>query len=79
MSPSEASKVCVFRIPRGCGRVFRGCDRWDDRIRVFSNGINIVQENEGISLIDDKGKSIVNVLSNGQISVFMSLLAAVVG
>lgn len=36
-----------------------------------SNGINIVQENEGISLIDDKGKSIVNVLSNGQISVFM--------
>ena len=36
-----------------------------------SNGINIIQENEGISLIDDKGKSIVNVLSNGQISVFM--------
>lgn len=36
-----------------------------------SDGINIVQENEGISLIDDKGKSIVNVLSNGQISVFM--------
>lgn len=46
---------------------------------MFSNGINIVQENEGISLIDDKGKSIVNVLSNGQISVFMSLLAAFVG
>ena len=37
-----------------------------------SSGINIIQENEGISLIDDKGKSIVNVLSNGQISVFMS-------
>lgn len=36
-----------------------------------SDGINIVQENEGISLIDDKGKNIVNVLSNGQISVFM--------
>ncbi len=36
-----------------------------------SEGINIVQENEGISLIDDKGKNIVNVLSNGQISVFM--------
>ena len=34
-------------------------------------GINIVQENAGISLVDDKGKSIVNVLSNGQISVFM--------
>lgn len=36
-----------------------------------SDGINIVQENEGISLVDDKGKNIVNVLSNGQISVFM--------
>lgn len=36
-----------------------------------SDGINIVQENEGISLIDDKGKNLVNVLSNGQISVFM--------
>ena len=36
-----------------------------------SNGINIVQEKEGISLVDDKGKNIVNILSNGQISVFM--------
>lgn len=36
-----------------------------------SDGINIIQENEGISLVDDKGKNIVNVLSNGQISVFM--------
>ena len=36
-----------------------------------SEGINIVQENEGISLVDDKGKNIVNVLSNGQISVFI--------
>lgn len=36
-----------------------------------SDGINIVQENDGISLVDDKNKSIVNVLSNGQISVFM--------
>ncbi len=36
-----------------------------------SDGINIVQENDGISLVDDKGKNIVNVLSNGQISVFM--------
>lgn len=35
------------------------------------DGINIVQKNEGISLVDDKGKNIVNVLSNGQISVFM--------
>lgn len=36
-----------------------------------SDGINIIQEHEGISLVDDKGKNIVNVLSNGQISVFM--------
>lgn len=36
-----------------------------------SDGINIVQEKDGISLVDDKGKNIVNVLSNGQISVFM--------
>lgn len=36
-----------------------------------SDGINIIQENDGISLVDDKGKNIVNVLSNGQISVFM--------
>lgn len=35
------------------------------------DGINIVQKNEGISLVDAKGKNIVNVLSNGQISVFM--------
>lgn len=40
--------------------------------RFNSNeGINIVQESEGISLIDDKRKNIVNILSNGQISVFM--------
>lgn len=36
-----------------------------------SDRIHIVQKNEGISLVDDKGKNIVNVLSNGQISVFM--------
>lgn len=35
------------------------------------NGIKLIQENEGISLVDDKGKNIVNVLSNGQISVFL--------
>lgn len=41
-------------------------------IRIDDNdGINIVHENEGISLVDDKGKNIVNVLSNGQICVFM--------
>lgn len=36
-----------------------------------NDGIKIVQEHDGISLVDDKGKNIVNVLSNGQISVFM--------
>lgn len=36
-----------------------------------TNGINIVHENDGISLVDDKGKNIVNILSNGQISVFL--------
>ena len=35
------------------------------------DGINIVQKNDGISLVDDNEKNIVNVLSNGQISVFM--------
>ena len=41
-------------------------------IRFNSNdGMSIIQEKEGISLIDGKGKNIVNVLSNGQISVFM--------
>lgn len=41
-------------------------------IRIDDNeGINLVHENEGISLVDDKGKNIVNVLSNGQICVFM--------
>lgn len=41
-------------------------------IRIGDNdGINIVHESDGISLIDDKGKNIVNILSNGQISVFL--------
>ena len=41
-------------------------------IRIGDNeGINIVHENGGISLIDDKGKNIVNTLSNGQISIFL--------
>lgn len=37
----------------------------------FAEGIKVVQENDGITLTDDKDKNIVNVLSNGQISVFM--------
>ena len=36
-----------------------------------NNGINIVHENGGISIVDDNEKNIVNILSNGQISVFM--------
>lgn len=37
----------------------------------IEDGIKIELENDGISLVDNKGKNIVNVLSNGQISVFM--------
>ena len=36
-----------------------------------NTGINIVQEKGGISIVDGKEKNIVNVLSNGQVSVFM--------
>lgn len=36
-----------------------------------SDGIKIIHEKDGISLVDNKGKNIVNVLSNGQICVFM--------
>lgn len=35
------------------------------------DGIHILQEKDGISLVDNKGKNIVNVLSNGQISIFI--------
>lgn len=35
------------------------------------SGINIVQQNDGISLVDSRKKNIVNILSNGQISVFI--------
>jgi exonuclease SbcC len=35
------------------------------------NEIRIIQKNNGISLVDNTDKNIVNVLSNGQISVFM--------
>lgn len=44
-----------------------------NKLARFNSGdeINIVQENEGISLVDNKGKNIVNILSNGQISVFI--------
>ena len=37
----------------------------------LNGNISILLENEGISLIDEKHKSIANTLSNGQISVFM--------
>ncbi|MBR7090521.1 MAG: hypothetical protein IKI46_08550 [Lachnospiraceae bacterium] len=36
-----------------------------------SEGIRLVQVNEGISLVDDMNKNIVNLFSNGQISVLM--------
>ncbi len=37
----------------------------------YQDGIRIVQKEDGISIVDSKDKNIVNVLSNGQISVFM--------
>ena len=37
----------------------------------YRDGINISQQDEGISIVDNNNKNIVNVLSNGQISVFM--------
>lgn len=54
------------KVGPALGKFYNKLIRFNSR-----DGINIVQENEGISLIDDKGKNIVNVLSNGQISVFM--------
>lgn len=37
----------------------------------FNEGIKVEQKDEKVLLVDSKGKNIVNVLSNGQISVFM--------
>lgn len=48
------------------------CKFYNKLIRFNSvNEIRIVQKNEGISLVDENDKNIVNILSNGQISVFM--------
>lgn len=45
---------------------------YDKLARFNANGeFRIVPEKEGISLVDEKGKNVVNILSNGQISVFM--------
>ena len=45
---------------------------YDKLARFNSNGgFSIVPEKDGISLVDEKGKNVVNILSNGQISVFM--------
>lgn len=45
---------------------------YDKLARFNANGqFKIVPEKDGISLVDEKGKNVVNILSNGQISVFM--------
>ena len=45
---------------------------YDKLARFNDTGeFKIVPEKEGISLVDEKGKNVVNILSNGQISVFM--------
>lgn len=41
-------------------------------VRINDNsGFNIIRENDGLSLVDNKRKNIVNTLSNGQINVFL--------
>ena len=47
--------------------------KYYDKLSRFNVGdsFNLKHEKDGISLVDDKGKSIVNILSNGQITVFM--------
>ena len=62
----ELSKDEYEKVGPALGKFYSKLTRFNS-----SDVINIVQENEGISLVDDKGKNIVNVLSNGQISVFM--------
>lgn len=62
----ELSKDEYEKVGPALGKFYNKLIRFNS-----SDGIKIVQENEGISLIDDKGKNLVNVLSNGQISVFM--------
>lgn len=62
----ELSKDEYEKVGPALSKFYNKLTRFD-----FSDGINIVQENEGISLVDDKDKNIVNVLSNGQISVFI--------
>lgn len=45
---------------------------YDKLARFNATGeFKIVPVKEGISLVDEKGKNVVNILSNGQISVFM--------
>ena len=44
---------------------------YDKLARFNVEGIHVALKNDGISLVDRSGKNIVNVLSSGQISVFM--------
>lgn len=44
---------------------------YDKLARFNVEGIHVELKNDGISLVDRSGKNIVNVLSSGQISVFM--------
>lgn len=54
------------RVGPALGRFYNKLARFNS-----NEGINIIPEKEGISLVDNNGKNIVNILSNGQISVFM--------
>lgn len=62
----ELSKAEYENVGPALGKFYNKLVRIDN-----TDGINIIHENGGISLVDNKRKNIVNVLSNGQICVFM--------
>lgn len=62
----ELSKDEYKKVGPAIGSFFNKLSRFN-----YCDGIHIVQEKDGLSIVDDKNKNIVNVLSNGQISVFM--------
>ena len=62
----ELSKAEYENVGPALGKFYNKLVRIDN-----TDGFNIIHENGGISLVDNKRKNIVNVLSNGQICVFM--------
>ena len=62
----ELSKIEYEKVGPALSKFYNKLARFNS-----NDGIRVIQENEGISLVDDNNKNIVNILSNGQISVFM--------